>query len=152
MLPITEARSWRPEEGFGLKLTEEGSTTLKIKRLNIAERLYRTIGGGTYRDSVLTGHPVPIKHPLLNAKVLGSDSVVNAIFQGKLYWFWGDTNRPGYPLGNFHVPMAISELPGKGGLDPNVGVDLDKAVAAKYGDGCPGCGEVPCVCSQAEKP
>src|SRR2546421_3034801 len=37
-------------------------------------------------------------------------------------------------------------------LANNVGVDLDKAVAAKYGDGCPGCGKVPCVCSQAEKP
>ena len=25
--------------------------------------------------------------------VLGSDSVVNAIYGGKLRWFWGDTNR-----------------------------------------------------------
>src|SRR4029077_7230206 len=37
-------------------------------------------------------------------------------------------------------------------LANNVGVDLDKAVAAKYGGGCPGCGKVPCVCSQDEKP
>jgi NTP pyrophosphatase (non-canonical NTP hydrolase) len=33
-----------------------------------------------------------------------------------------------------------------------VGVDLDQAVAAKYGTGCPGCGRTPCVCDQAEKP
>ena len=33
-----------------------------------------------------------------------------------------------------------------------VGVDLEKAVAAKYGGGCPGCGRVPCVCDQAAKP
>ena len=33
-----------------------------------------------------------------------------------------------------------------------VGVDLEKAVRAKYGGGCPGCGRVPCVCDQAEKP
>jgi NTP pyrophosphatase (non-canonical NTP hydrolase) len=32
------------------------------------------------------------------------------------------------------------------------GVDLEKAVAAKYGGGCPGCGRTPCVCGTAEKP
>src|SRR5262245_54459518 len=31
------------------------------------------------------------------------------------------------------------------------GVDLTAAVEAKYGGGCPGCGRVPCVCSDAEK-
>ena len=33
-----------------------------------------------------------------------------------------------------------------------VGVDLDAAVAAKYGSGCPGCRQSPCVCDQMEKP
>ena len=55
---------------------------------------------------------------------MGQDSVVNAVYQGKIHWFWGDTNRPDYPLGNFHVPGATSELPGRGGLDPSKGVDL----------------------------
>ena len=32
------------------------------------------------------------------------------------------------------------------------GVDLDAAVEAKYGRGCPGCRRTPCVCDQAEKP
>jgi len=32
------------------------------------------------------------------------------------------------------------------------GVDLDAAVQRKYGTGCPGCRQVPCVCAQAEKP
>ncbi len=32
------------------------------------------------------------------------------------------------------------------------GVDLERAVQAKYGGGCPGCGETPCVCDRAEKP
>ena len=32
------------------------------------------------------------------------------------------------------------------------GVDLEAAVTAKYGGGCPGCQRSPCVCSQAEKP
>ncbi len=50
---------------------------------------------------------------------------MNALFQGKIHWFWGDTNRPDYPLGNFHVPGATSELPGNGGLEPEVGVELE---------------------------
>jgi NTP pyrophosphatase (non-canonical NTP hydrolase) len=32
------------------------------------------------------------------------------------------------------------------------GVDLSEAVRAKYGGGCPGCGQSPCACSEAEKP
>jgi NTP pyrophosphatase (non-canonical NTP hydrolase) len=31
-------------------------------------------------------------------------------------------------------------------------VDLEAAVAAKYGAGCPGCAKTPCHCDQAEKP
>ncbi len=116
-------------DGFGfrgkaLKIEPGGSVQLTIKRTNIAERLYRVTGAGIYRDSVLAGRRVPIKEPLLNGLVLGSDSVVNVVYRGKIHWFWGDTNRPGYPLGNFHVPGATSVLPGKGGLDPEVGIDL----------------------------
>ena len=37
-------------------------------------------------------------------------------------------------------------------LANNAGVDLEAAVRAKYGKGCPGCGRVPCACDQAEKP
>jgi NTP pyrophosphatase (non-canonical NTP hydrolase) len=32
------------------------------------------------------------------------------------------------------------------------GVDLTEAVARKYGTGCPGCGQLICTCSDAEKP
>src|SRR6186713_989326 len=32
------------------------------------------------------------------------------------------------------------------------GVDLQQAVRKKYGRGCPGCGELVCVCNDAEKP
>jgi NTP pyrophosphatase (non-canonical NTP hydrolase) len=32
------------------------------------------------------------------------------------------------------------------------GIDLDAAVTAKYGGGCPGCGRVPCACGVEEKP
>jgi NTP pyrophosphatase (non-canonical NTP hydrolase) len=32
------------------------------------------------------------------------------------------------------------------------GVDLGEAVRKKYGDGCPGCGQVACTCPDEEKP
>jgi NTP pyrophosphatase (non-canonical NTP hydrolase) len=32
------------------------------------------------------------------------------------------------------------------------GVDLEQAVQAKYGAGCPGCGQKPCSCNGSEKP
>jgi len=33
-----------------------------------------------------------------------------------------------------------------------VGVDLEAAIAEKYGRGCPGCGQLVCVCPDAGKP
>ncbi len=32
------------------------------------------------------------------------------------------------------------------------GVDLEAAIQAKYGGGCPGCRQSPCACGQSEKP
>jgi hypothetical protein len=110
--------------GQAVDVTPGGTATLKIKRLNIAERLYRVTGADIYRDSVLLGRPVPIEKPLLNAQVVGSDSVLTAVYRGKIRWFWGDTLRPAYPLGLFEVPGAVSDLPVAGGLDPETGVNL----------------------------
>src|SRR6185369_9383779 len=118
-----------PKDGFGnrgqkLKPVKGGTALIKIKRLNIAERLYRITGEGIYRDSVLVGHPVPIKHPLLNGQVMGQDTVIATPYRGRIYWFWGDTERVSYPLGNFAASGATSELPGRGGLDHGIGVEL----------------------------
>jgi hypothetical protein len=118
-----------PKDGFGLTgvaldVKPGGRATLKVKRRNLAERLYRVTGGGLYRDSVLLGEPVPVREPLLNGQVLGQDSVQPIVHRDRLYWFWGDTSRPSYPLGNFHASGATSALPDHGGLDPAQGVDL----------------------------
>lgn len=119
-----------PQNGFGNRGTtlsvEPGrEETIEIKRLNIAERLYRITGAGIYRDSVKLGKEVPIQHPLLNAQVTGQDSV-QAVVQGdRIHWFWGDTGRLSYPLGQFNTSGAVSQLPEAGGLDPADGVDLD---------------------------
>ncbi|MCI0640032.1 MAG: hypothetical protein L0Y72_04970 [Gemmataceae bacterium] len=118
-----------PKDGFGfrgvkLKPTPGGSATLKIKRLNVAERLYRLTGAGIYRDSVLLGKKPPIVKPLLNGLVTGQDSAHATVYRSKLFWIWGDTNRAAYPLGNFAVSGATAELPAKGGLNPDAGVNL----------------------------
>ena len=119
-----------PKDGFGfrgkrLKTTPGTGAVLKINRINIAERLYRITGQGIYRDSVLTGTDVPLQNPVLNAQVAGQDSVFAWNYHGRLFWMWGDTGRPSYPLGNFAMSGAVSDLPGRGGLDPSVGVDLE---------------------------
>ena len=113
-----------PGGGRSLHPTGGGHIELKIRRQSIAERLYRVTGQGIYRDSVLTGFPVPIRRPVLNAQVLGQDTVRAVPYRGRLFWLWGDTDRAGGPLGNFATTAATSELPGRGGLDPGVGVDL----------------------------
>ncbi|HUS73158.1 MAG TPA: hypothetical protein VMY06_08845 [Sedimentisphaerales bacterium] len=118
-----------PKDGFGyrgkrLKTSPGGSVVIEIDRLNIAERLYRVTGQGIYRDSILTEHPVPLQNPVLNGQVTGQDSVYTCIYHGRLFWLWGDTGRPSYPLGHFATAGAVSELPGRGGLDPATGVNL----------------------------
>src|SRR6185436_16553625 len=109
------------KDGFGirgvaLETKPGGSATIKIKRLNIAERLYRITGQGIYAESAIAGKTPPIEQPLLNGKVMGQDSVQRVVYKGKIHWFWGDTGRPSYPLGNFGMSGAVSELPQNGGL------------------------------------
>lgn len=125
-----------PKDGFGfrgarLRTTPATAARLKLKRVNIAERLYRITGQGIYRDTLLAGRTAPIRQPLLNARVVGQDSALAIPYRGKLFWFWGDTNCESYPLGQFATSGAASELPGKGGLDPSVGVDLTYFVDAR---------------------
>jgi hypothetical protein len=124
-----------PKDGIGfrgkaLDIVPGGTARLELDRVNMAERLYRVTGGGIYADSVVVGRPVPLRHPTLDGQVFGCDSVQNALYRGKLYWFWGDTCRPAYPLGNFKMTGATSELPDHGGLEPDVGVDLNYFVDA----------------------
>ena len=125
-----------PADGFGMRgaafdLKPGGEAKLPIKRLNIAERLYRVTGRGIYRDTIIAGGKAPIAEPLLNGQVLGQDTVQSVVYRGKIHWFWGDTQRPSYPLGHFGTAGATSDLPGQGGLDPAVGVDLKYFVDAQ---------------------
>jgi hypothetical protein len=126
-----------PADAFGcrgktLEPVPGGEATLKIKRVQIAERLYRITGAGIYRDSLLTGEAAPTRAPLLNAQVMGQDSVLQEIYRGQLFWFWGDTKKASYALGQFATSGATSELPWRGGLDPSRGIDLHYFVAYPF--------------------
>jgi hypothetical protein len=130
--------------GTTLQIIPGGTAVIKIKRLNVAERLYRLTGEGIYRDSVLVGERVPIQQPTLNAQVAGQDGAQTVLYHGKVYWFFGDTSKVSFPLGNFEESGAVSELPGHGGLDPSVGVNLkyfvdstgfSRAMCPSTGDG-----------------
>ncbi len=125
-----------PKDGFGyrgkrLKTTPGGKAVLELDRINIAERLYRITGQGIYRDTVLLGETAPLNDPVLNGQVVGQDSVYTCTYRGRLFWLWGDTNRPSYPLGHFWTAGAFSDLPAAGGLDPATGVDLEYFVDDK---------------------
>lgn len=136
-------------DGFGYRGTKIAlapgkKTTIRIRRKNIAERFYRITGADLYRDSILAGLSTPLKQPLLNSQVLGCDSVLTTKYKGRIFWVWGDTNRIGYPLGNFHVTAGWSDLPASGGLDPAIGIDIEyitdsngfaKGVCKMPGDG-----------------
>jgi hypothetical protein len=110
------------EQGKVLRLQLGGRTQIKIRRDNIAERLYRITGAGIYADGVAAGLPVPIKNPLLDGKVTGQDTAVAIPYDGRIYWFWGDTF--GTTEMNLQVSGATSTLPSADGLDPDMGIDL----------------------------
>jgi len=112
-------------DNFGIRgtvlETQPGQTaSLVVDRRNIAQRLYRITGQGIYRDSILAGRKVRIQEPLLNAQVCGQDSINNCIYQGKLFWFWGDTSRASYALGHFATAGATSDIR----LDADGGINL----------------------------
>lgn len=114
--------------GVALEARAGGTVKLKIKRINVAERLYRITGQGIYRDTILLGRKAPIAEPLLNAEVTGQDSVLTAVYRGKTYWFYGDTSRLSYALGNFATSGATTETPEK--IHPSTGLNLKYLVGA----------------------
>lgn len=114
-----------PSGREGIRLTVEPgeSRIVQVQRENVAERLYRVTGQGIYRHSVRLGEKTPLREPVLNARIVGQDSVLNAVYKGDLFWFWMDTILTrGF---RFRSTGAVSQLPESGGLDPAKGVNLD---------------------------
>jgi hypothetical protein len=110
--------------GKTLHTAPGSSATLIMQREMIGERHYRITGACIYRDTMELGWRAPVAQPLLNAGVVGQDSALCTVFQGRLFWIWGDTTSIRHPLGNFRSTGAWSDLPTSGGLPVDRGVDL----------------------------
>ncbi|MFB6146760.1 MAG: hypothetical protein ABEJ08_03655 [Halobacteriaceae archaeon] len=118
------ARSHGYESTAGvLSVGPGGGAVVELDPTNVARRLYRKTGQGIYRDSVQLGYEAPIRDPLLDSEVVGLDSVRAVPYGGAIYWFYGDTERLSYPLGNFQSTGATSRPPPAGGLDPAAGIE-----------------------------
>jgi hypothetical protein len=134
-----------PKDGFGVRgvrLTPKPGekASVKVKRVNVAERLHRVTGDGLFAESVKAGREVPFDTSGTNARILGCDSVFMAPYGDRLFWMWGDTTQAKYPLGNFHMTAATTAKK----LDPEKGYQFDylddgkgfvKGAAKMPGDG-----------------
>lgn len=115
-----------PKDGFGMRgvrLTPEPGKTLRVEvtRINIARRMGRLTGGGLFAESQRLGSEMAWK----DSGILGSDSVQNAVHRGRLFWAWGDTTLPGYPLGIFDMSSATTEPQPLVSMEPPLRLKLD---------------------------
>lgn len=120
-----------PADGFNIRgkrlITKPGDkVTIELKRTQIARRLYRLTGQGQFRHTTKLNLPLPPHASNLNAGVMGQDSVMTLKYKGKLWWFWGDTNLPHYPLGHFGMAGATTPYPSPDtDINPEQGIKLN---------------------------
>lgn len=96
-------------DGFGykgvrLRPASGQKLTITVERRILAQRLGRLTGAGLFAESQKVGEHLAWR----DGPVQGCDSIVNARFEGKQFWFWGDTNLAKYPLGIFNVSAATT--------------------------------------------
>ena len=115
-----------PKDGFGMRgvrLRPEPGKTLKVEvqRTIIAKRLGRLTGGGLFAESQKLGRELDQRE----SGILGCDSIQNAVHRGKLFWAWGDTILPKYPLGIFHMSSATTAEQPLASFEPPLRLTLD---------------------------
>jgi hypothetical protein len=114
-----------PADGFGhrgARLIPKPGAKLKIEvvRTSIARRLGRITGGGLFAESQKLG----MERDWRESGTLGSDSVQNAIHNGRMFWIWGDTTMPNYPFGIFHSSSATTDVRPLKAFEPPLRIDL----------------------------
>ena len=107
-------------EGVRITLKAGGKYRVEVERRNIAKRLGRLTGTGLFAEGEKLG--IPPLQP--ESGVFGCDSVLMAKHDGKLFWLWGDTNLPGYPLGIFNSSAATTPLLPLGKFQPPLAMPL----------------------------
>jgi len=115
-----------PKDGFGfrgVRLTPEPGKTLRVEvvRSILAKRIGRLTGAGLYAESQKLGVHLDWK----DSGIQGCDSVQNAVHRGRLFWAWGDTNMPNYPLGLFDMSSATTAVNPLASLEPPLKLKFD---------------------------
>ena len=113
-------------DGFGMRgvrLKPEPGKTLKVElnRVIVAKRLGRLTGAGLFAESQKLGRELD----WAESGVFGSDSVQNAVHRGKMFWAWGDTTLPHYPLGIFDMSSATTAIRPLGSFEPPLRLKFD---------------------------
>jgi hypothetical protein len=103
------------------------SQTIEIARTGIAKRLGRITGAGLFGESQKLGLELEWRE----SGIVGSDSVQNAVHNGKLHWSWGDTSIARYPLGIFHSTGATTPIEPLTRFEPPVRLKLNYFVDEK---------------------
>jgi hypothetical protein len=115
-----------PKDGFGyhgVRLKPESGKTLKVEvnRTIIAKRLGRLTGSGLFAESQKLGLDLDWR----DSGVFGCDSVQNAVYRGKMFWAWGDTTMPNYPLGIFDMSSATTAIQPLKSFEPPLKLTFD---------------------------
>ena len=96
-------------DGFGyrgVRLTPSpgGRLRVEVERTMLARRLGRVTGAGIFGESQKLG----LEAGWVESGVFGCDSVQAVPFGSGVFWAWGDTTLPRYPLGIFHMSAAVT--------------------------------------------
>ncbi|MDR2345347.1 MAG: hypothetical protein LBE18_04705 [Planctomycetaceae bacterium] len=115
------------KDGFamsGVRLIPEYGKTLcvEVQRDIVAKRLGRLTGAGLAAESQKLGSYLQLSE----TGVFGCDSVQTAVYNGRLFWIWGDTTLAHYPLGIFHATAATTKI------DPFSTLELPVLLSYKY--------------------
>lgn len=115
-----------PKDGFGfrgVRLTPEPGETLRVEvnRTIPAKRIGRLTGAGLFAESQKLGQHLDWQ----DSGIHGCDSVQNAVHRGRLFWAWGDTTMPNYPLGIFDMSSATTAIEPLASFEPPLKLKLD---------------------------
>ncbi|QDU61630.1 hypothetical protein Pan216_24910 [Planctomycetes bacterium Pan216] len=138
---LMNQETWFTVEGHGYGVTADGfgqrgvrltprpgeRLTVNVHRQLPAKRLGRITGGGLFGESQKLG----LEKDWRDQGVLGCDSVQTVAHQGKLYWNWGDTTVPHYPLGIFDMTGATTSLKPLKHFEPPIRLHYDYVVDEK---------------------
>ena len=120
------------KDGFGyagLRLRPEPGKTLRVEvqRRFAARRVGRLTGSGLFAESQKLGERLTWR----DQGIHGCDSVQTAVHRGRMFWAWGDTTMPQYPLGLFDMSSATTAIRPLQSLQPPLALEFDYVADAQ---------------------